>query len=192
MTLWNPGTIENVTFRNAKRQLGMDGITLAQLREILKAIHADHCRTERAEWESDEDYADYVENHAGNIPWDEMPIRDWKTAEEIGGDSNFDLISQAAWNETPVIVSFEGEEWKVSPRVGGTALIAVTDENRIARIGSWSGCKISEKDCADLIRASGFVNPDPYIGLIEVQYHSKGWRAGYGVRRSGAADCWYN
>jgi len=184
MSLWNPGTLTGVFYDNAHERLDMENVSREDLKNVLIKIADDHSYDGGPE-KIEDAYDDFFDpSDYCNLNWYEMPIKDWITENRLGSDTDFDLLCAAADTEDYLFV-MDGYLWKIYTAVGGMRIDNGRGDN--PTVYSYGIEKI-----AKAIRADGFVNPDPYVGLIEVQYNSKGYCAGYGIRQSGKAVCWYN
>lgn len=96
-------------------------------------------------------------------------------------DSSFDRVSFARWHEETF--EHEGSTYRVQDFYGKPWRIAnvATQETRT---------DVSEAELAKLLTDANGPHPDPYIGTVDVTYDRAGHRALYGVRASGAFECW--
>jgi hypothetical protein len=164
MTLWAPGTIE--------------GITPAILTRVCYTAARDHAApTEIQDYMTAEEFdpSEYCD-----INPDAMPIRDVFTPE---GDSAFDRVSRG--KSDGEVFTLHGKEWRVKDCYGRPwRLELVADPSFIGR-------DFNEREIADALNATR-PHPNPYVAVVEVEYSSRGYRAGYGVRVDGSLDLWYN
>ena len=153
----------------------LEGITA----EVLSALTADAFET-HAEGDT-----------AGMLAAEKMPI---KAVEEIAeGDNAFDRCSHAmhsgetfehcesgqAITHTYKVADYFGRPWNIIP-------VDSTDVRTCDKIS------IGEKELAAILTAANGPLADPYCTMVEVAYNKAGNVAGYGVRKSGKFELFYN
>jgi len=101
-------------------------------------------------------------------------------------DSAFDRCSHALWSGerftihgyTYCIAQYYGSGWRISRVIDNPELPYVPE-------------KIGEVELAGILTAANGPHPNPYVARIEVTY-AKVARAGYGIRKDGSFDIWYD
>lgn len=168
----------------------VDGLTLSMLQSVAARAVADHRSTRVPDDPCDVDsvadalhrsYDGLLSRHAVTIHSVTSP-----SAKELAADR----VSCA--HESGEAFWYGGMSWRVhdwcgpygSPRA--RALTSTSPEYVFDAIEEGS---LQVFDVATIARQLGAA-PDPYVAIVEVGYDVAGHRALYGVRRSGAADCW--
>ena len=177
VSLWEPGKIE--------------GITPEIILNTCVTAYRDHVGMESP-------VPGFEAEHAADPPAKtlsplDMPINEIGTVE---GDQAFDRVSFAKWNKEKFIDPANGVEFEVADYFGsGDKPWRVqepgwTSEEPEEGVGPSK--LFTEAEIAAWLTEQNGPHPDPYVARIELTYNEKGHRAGYGIRKSGKCELWYN
>lgn len=168
MGLWDAGKVE--------------GVTPAIILAVCEQARKDHT-FERDDLLPSDDLSYYP---PVDIPAEDMPINELVELDPTAaGDGAFDRVSYAKAHDE-IFKAPNGSRWQVLNYHGKPWTLQDVDHPEIQ---VWT---IPEKEIADWIIASNGLHPNPYVARIEVTYSSRGARAGYGIRKDGTFDCWYD
>lgn len=171
MGLWTPGKIENI-------------VTPQLLRAVCEIARRDHAFIEEP--------TAYTKGRL--LDADQMPINELEALDPETGDGAFDRVSHAM-HTGETFASPNGEKWRVENYHGRpwtlrrveTVAEAMANPTREVTVRT-----IPETDIAAWLTASNGPHPNPYVARVEVTYSHNGMRAGYGIRRKGQIELWYN
>lgn len=146
------------------------GVTSATIMAVCKQAYADH-REGVGEW------------LLSIRKPEDMEVNELVELDASKGDGVFDRVSHAM-HEGETFRSPKGETWKVTAYY--LSSWELTSQDRPD-----SKVNVPEKDVYAWIMADCGEQPNPYVARIEVTYGTV-QRAGYGIRKDGTFDLWYN
>lgn len=111
----------------------------------------------------------------------EMHVTELVALDAETGDGAFDRCSYAM--RANEVFHLNGAEVHVTAYHGNWSVDYVDDSER--------GFRFDERTLADVLTKQNGPHPNPYVARIEVAYASVA-RAGYGIRRDGTFDLWYD
>jgi hypothetical protein len=149
----------------------LEGLTVDVIRRVCEQAHRDHQTEDKT--------------YSADLEPDKMPIRDIFPPT---GDQTFDRVSLAMHEgETFWLHSVE---WRIVNYHGCPWTCQAQNDVMDVRKGD-KRTNIPEDVIARQLNAQR-PHPNPYVCAIEIEYSSRGFRAGYGIRKDGRADIWYN
>lgn len=125
----------------------------------------------------------------GNLPVFEMRINDLVSYAPDHPDNVFDRVANARSNSETFWQG--GREYRVTfCGAGKVHCEAVKEDTSI--MPRPDKLYLTEQEVFNRLTSQNGETANPYVAMIEMTYSKLGYRAGYGIRRDGRAECFYS